>query len=304
MKWFKHFTDNHRGRSIQTLLDNHGHKGPSTYYAIKEMCAEKLEKKSDRDLLESDCEFQFPTRVVANSCRVSVATLSAILRTCNDLKLFEAEVSKKQIKIHVPMLLDLLDYDHKKTRERRVSIVSGNRLEKSIEEKNIEDNINTVEYLFEGYPNKVGKLEGLKRLFEQISSPEVAKNFQTAKDNYVRFLGLEKNKGWLQAKQFSTFVGAKTKKDKPWHEWVKPDPAVFVDTPNSKTDFKAAKTAQEKEAGEKQAKASVRRANEAIKEIQDISKTSSQSALEETLKTMGKGSLLDAVLSRNNEEAP
>lgn len=83
------------------------------------------------------------------------------------------------------------------------------------------------EYLYALYPKKVGKGEGIERLRPQITSQKEYDDFAKAVTNYKRYLGLKKHKDWLQAKQFDVFVGVKSKKNKPWHEWVNPDESLF-----------------------------------------------------------------------------
>lgn len=132
MKWFKHYTDNHRGQSIQTLMDECGHLGLG-YYVLLEMCAEKLEKLTDRGLTEADCSFSFHRRVVQQSLRTSPAKLKHLLDTCATLGLLRFALTETIIKINIPMLLDLLDRDTKKARSRRVSDAAKCRLDKDID---------------------------------------------------------------------------------------------------------------------------------------------------------------------------
>ncbi len=128
MRWFKHFTDNHRGRSIQTLIDRMGHAGLA-YYLLLEACAEKLDKRPDRDLDETDCVFNFHPAVLRNILRMKSGSARQILGISQELGLFNFSESDNEVRIEMPMLLDLLDYDHKKTRERRVCVAPENRLE-------------------------------------------------------------------------------------------------------------------------------------------------------------------------------
>lgn len=129
MKWFKHFSDNHRGRSIQGLLDDMGHAGPCCLFFLMELCAEKLEKIPDKNLESSDCLFEFHERVVRQNLRISQAKLKKLLNICQGFGLFTFDFSGNILKISMPMLLDLLEYDQKKTRHRRASVVNPARLE-------------------------------------------------------------------------------------------------------------------------------------------------------------------------------
>ena len=83
------------------------------------------------------------------------------------------------------------------------------------------------------YPNRVNKAAGLARLKSQIRTEADFADFETALANYTRYLNLEWNRGWLKAKQWDVFVGAPSKTDKPWREWISPDPSVF-ENPNQK----------------------------------------------------------------------
>lgn len=130
MKWFKHFTDNHRGRSIQRLMDEMGHAGLA-YYILMEMCAEKLERHSDNQLADSDCIFSFHRAVIQNGLRMkwkSARRVLGISQECNLLKFSESE---NEVRIEMPILLDLLDYDSKKSRQRRAQVTPESRLEKN-----------------------------------------------------------------------------------------------------------------------------------------------------------------------------
>lgn len=113
MRWFKHFSDNHRGRSMQFLFDQYGHKSLS-YYILLEMCADKLEKTKELEVDENDCVFYFHERTLTTNLRLNRTTLHKLLRSCEEYSLFSCEFSKKEIKIKMPMLLNLLEKNFKK----------------------------------------------------------------------------------------------------------------------------------------------------------------------------------------------
>lgn len=114
MKWLKVMSDTHRGRSMQFLLDAMGHKG-LCYYFLIEMCAEKLEKNEQGVVTEKDCEFYFHSRVISSALRLSDANVSLLLRHCEDLGLCEARRNGSEIFIKMPMLLNLLERNYKKS---------------------------------------------------------------------------------------------------------------------------------------------------------------------------------------------
>lgn len=130
MKWFKHFSDNHRGQSVQHLLDEMGHAGPCGYYFLVEMCAEKLDRLDDSDLSNEDCKFRFHRRVVESALRLRSTAVTRLLNAGSTCNLFSYNIDGDYIEIKMPILLDLLEYDQKKSRQRRAKITTKKRLDK------------------------------------------------------------------------------------------------------------------------------------------------------------------------------
>ena len=142
MKWFKHFSDSHRGQSIQDLLDQLGHTG-LCYYVLVEMCAEKLEKE-DNGLTEVDCSFSFHTRIVRQNLRISATNLRRLLDVCATNGLLSFEFSGNTLEIKMPILLNLLERNTKKARTTRISSAQKVHLDKDKDkDKDKEKNIST-----------------------------------------------------------------------------------------------------------------------------------------------------------------
>lgn len=131
MKWFKHFSDNYRGRSINHLFNEMGHTGVACYYILMELCAEKLERFPDKTLESSDCLFNFSLRFVRQNLRISLAKVQLFLGFCSELGLLSFEISGENLKIEMPILLDLLEYDQKKSRQRRACVTPKKRTERA-----------------------------------------------------------------------------------------------------------------------------------------------------------------------------
>lgn len=141
MRWFKHYTDNHKGKSIQFLFDSFGYFGVAGYYILLEMCAEKLEQKSDESLTEVDLLFSFHQRIVRQNLRTSLTNLRRLLDQCQTLGLLKFEISSDLIEIKMPILLNLLDSDQKKPRLNRVTSANDLRLDKNrVDKSRIEKN--------------------------------------------------------------------------------------------------------------------------------------------------------------------
>lgn len=139
MRWFKHFTDNHRGQSIQALMDEHGHAGPCCYWILVELCAEKLERKLDGNPTEDDCVFTFHRRAIEWPMRLRSSAVDRLLSSCQLCNLVTFKKKGEFYEIKMPILLDLLDYDSKRSRSRRVQVAAGSRLESESESESDTD---------------------------------------------------------------------------------------------------------------------------------------------------------------------
>lgn len=135
MRWFKHFTDNHRGQSIQSLMDELGYFGPFFYYLIYELCAEKLEQELRTELTPEHCQFVFHQRVVCSASRAKPFTIGRALDAGQSCGLWSWELDGSYIKISMPILLNLLDRDMKKPRLKREKSAPNTRLDKNRVEK-------------------------------------------------------------------------------------------------------------------------------------------------------------------------
>lgn len=135
MRWFKHYSDNYRGRSIETLYSELGHTGISLYFLLMEICTEKLEKKPSETLEHSEVLLSFSLGFVRRNLRISSAKLEKFLRISQGLGLFSFILSEKELQIHFPILLDLLDSDSKRSRSRRATDANRQRLDKEIDKE-------------------------------------------------------------------------------------------------------------------------------------------------------------------------
>lgn len=125
MKWFKHFSDNYRGRSIDTLFEQMGHTGVACYFIIMEIFTEKMEIYDSKNLSKSDFILSFPLGFVRRNLRISQGKLEVFLRFSQGLGLFSYEIIGKELKIEMPILLDLLHSDVTKSRSRREQYKNG-----------------------------------------------------------------------------------------------------------------------------------------------------------------------------------
>lgn len=136
MEWFKHFSDNHRGRSIQNLMDELGHTG-LCYFLLMEMCAEKFTKRPHENATEADCLFSFHRRIIRQSLRISRTNLQHLLYVCTLNGLLSWKIDGETIEISMPILLDLRQKDTRNATRRRLTAASKTPQELELElEKN------------------------------------------------------------------------------------------------------------------------------------------------------------------------
>lgn len=84
------------------------------------------------------------------------------------------------------------------------------------------------EMIYQNYPNKINKAEGFLRLHAQSLSSEQFENLKLSSDNYKRYCDLAWN-DWYTPMHFDVWCGAKSKEVKPWHDWIDPDPSIYLE---------------------------------------------------------------------------
>lgn len=120
MKFFKHFTDAHRGQSLQLLKRKRGFEAIGRYWALVEMCAEKLEKRADEEFTAEHCVFVFDKSLLMQSLGYHNHTTT--LRYLDDLAVIGLCSVRDDGETYVcsmPKLLECLDRDTKRARTER-----------------------------------------------------------------------------------------------------------------------------------------------------------------------------------------
>jgi hypothetical protein len=141
MKWFKHFSDMHTGRSINNLMDEMGHMG-LCFFLLMEMCSEKIDRN---DVSRPDAfVFRFHPRKVRQNLRISQTNVRRLLDICRTNGQLEYDISEHEIKIMMPNMLNLLDRDIKKPRYDRAKTAPNTRLDKDKDKEEEEDGAHTA----------------------------------------------------------------------------------------------------------------------------------------------------------------
>ena len=216
MRWFKHFSDNHRGKSMQALLDKFGHAGPCAYYFIVEMCNEKLEQLDGRSLSEDDCLFTFHRRVVGSAVRMRPSVVVQLLNYCETIGLLSVRFQSEYIEIKMPILLDLLESDQKKSRSKRVTLANKSRLEEELEldkesEEELEKDIITSE--LKNPPAQVSKA-AIRGCLPEFSHDEVCEKRLATVTHKAQL-------AWLDAYRSVDFIAQEVRRA---HAWIETNP--------------------------------------------------------------------------------
>lgn len=139
MKFFKHFTDAHRGQSIQRLKDRHGMKGVGIYWTLVELCAEKLIKDDAEEFTVEHCNFTFHHRYIRDTLEThQLKNLLMYLRSMSDVGLMSFECVGDVISICMPKLLECMDRDTKRARKPRGDSAPKKKNKDKEEDKDID----------------------------------------------------------------------------------------------------------------------------------------------------------------------
>ena len=144
MIWFKHACDNHRGQSVQMLLDEHGYFGPFVYYTIYELCAEKLYDILSSDNACIDPVFRLHRRVVCSVTRAKPSSICCVLVTGQICGLLSFNYDGTFFEFKIPILLKLLNRDSKSARTVRASNAYNARLDKDKDKDKDKEYISSV----------------------------------------------------------------------------------------------------------------------------------------------------------------
>lgn len=160
MKFFKHFTDAHRGRSLQSLKSRLGMDGIGRYWILVEICAEKMTKSKEEEYTEKHCRFTFDRRYLRDTLAThQISGVEKFLRCLTDVELMSYTSSDDVIEIYMPKLLESLDRDV--SRARTVRAVAAPKKKRKIKREEEEVIVTTPIELV----NAIGE-NGIRNLLE------------------------------------------------------------------------------------------------------------------------------------------
>ncbi len=225
MKFFKHFTDSHEGRSIIGIFEKFGHTGVNCYWILVELCAKRFEKPANREAIPADCVFSFHERLLREKFHLRSTKVQLLLNYYATSNLLSVTRSEDEFRIVMPKLLEYLDRDAKKARQKPEPVAPEAGQE---EDKDKEEDIYADGPLsFEALAKKFGKQKGGKaaaRFREQMKSRKDREDLNQSITHYHAMLLLPEN-DWRSSKTtFETYLG--TKRGPFWRDFIDPKSAL------------------------------------------------------------------------------
>ncbi len=231
MKWFKHYNEASEGSLIGDLISTKEYEAALLWWVLLEFVS-RFEKPENR----GECTFPLARIArVMNMKQPRTAMLLGRIRSASgsDCDCNVTPFPPRMVTVKVHNWAKLQENRGGKRDSKNTQSPGEVRSKKEdVRSKNIETEEKPVfdfELAYSLYPNKTNKSEGLHRLKAQIDGPKDFEDFLLSISNYVRYLDLEKNKNWLKAKQWDVFIGAPSKPNKPWRDWINPDSSLFID---------------------------------------------------------------------------
>lgn len=123
------------------LMDKYGVEGYGRYFILMELCAKQLEKDPTESINEAHCRFSFSLTKVRQRLRIGLTKMRSWLDDCQTMALLSYEISDSKLNLYVPKLLEFMDSDFKRSRQRRGKAAQNTILEE--EEEEIEEDKDT-----------------------------------------------------------------------------------------------------------------------------------------------------------------
>lgn len=191
MKFFKHFTDAQRGKSLRGVRRSLGMAGIGMYWNLVEACAEKMEKAADEEYSSEHCNFEFELGLLSECLGVKSGRVQVILNSFSEHSLLHYSTDNFIIKIEMPKLLESLDRDTKRARTERVP--SAPKKKRKKEEKEIEEEeegkVSTPSVLISS-----DELGPVPELASELLSPTLAFVEQSLQRTWLAYWG---DKAWI-----------------------------------------------------------------------------------------------------------
>lgn len=228
-KWFKHYNDSSQGLTIRTLLDQQDYEAVALWWVIHELISryESYDARGKVVISEKTLAREInmkPSRTERVLGRISAVSQlrydyetdekqgrNISFLSPNWLKLQETRGGKRQAKNEQKICKDPTDIRRKTEDIRHNNTITGN----AIASPGFD-----LERVYQAYPRKLGKAEGMSRLKAMIKTDEDYQAFEKAVANYAAYIKREKIEPRF-IKQFSSFVGSQ--KVQPWRDYLDDD---------------------------------------------------------------------------------
>lgn len=215
LHWFKHYNTAFDGQTISELWAENDTETIAFYWTVLEMVS-RWESPDKRGYWEGNLSI-FWSRLRMKSQR-SRKLLTKIAQRFNLALSFHSDQS---FQLYVPNWLELQETrGGKKIAKNEQSAGRSKKIEERI--KNISSSSNDdgdfdLELLYQKYPRKLGKQNGIQILKQTIKTDKDYQDLSRAIDAYAHYVKKE-NLEEKFIKHFSTFVGKKATQS--WRDWL------------------------------------------------------------------------------------
>jgi len=212
--WFKHYNNAHEGQSIFNLWASNQPEVIAFYWTL-------LELVSRWELEESRGELQLNLSTLRAKLGMnSQRSKKLLLKIEETFKIEVLWINEESFRVSIPNWLELQERrgGKRESKFHQSSTETGIEERGKKKEERIQSNdVFDFESVYQHYPRKSGKSEGMVRLSEIITSQADFDLFSKAVLNYAKDCELNKTpEGFV--KQFSSFVG--TKKIQRWRDYI------------------------------------------------------------------------------------
>ncbi len=217
MKFFKHFSDAHSGKSLQALKRKHGMAGIGRYWTLLELCASKMEKLRNEEITEAHCHFEFDKTFLMQALGYhNHTTLLSYLGDGSVIGLWLVDDESMIVRCCIPKLLECMDRDYRRTRPVRGSatpkeldIEEDIEIKKKVKKKNPVGKPPAPDVLeFDSVPQKLPeKTNGViasycdawRLRYNSGSSPTIMPQHAKAVKTFVAQIGIKKATEMIEA---------------------------------------------------------------------------------------------------------
>lgn len=209
--WFKHYKNAHQGHTLRTLWDSGDYEAYGFFWILHELITQFESEDSRGKVTFSWGTFVRETGWKESKCRRVLARISSVS------KIETTEEREGYVTVLSPNWLKLQETAKKSEGAKSEQTPTEERGKKREERSKSKSDDFDFDFIYESYPRKSGKAEGISRLKKTITTWDDYDLFSLAVFNYAEICRRDKTPQKF-IKQFSSFVG--TKEVQRWRDYV------------------------------------------------------------------------------------